>query len=103
MKYDGNTDKVIDLIKHSMIDTRTQQKDIVEKTGLNKGTISNFLNYKSSNPTLDTLRMYCDAMGCDLIIDIVPRAKENGTDHVKYSDQAANTEDDKLLGKNRTD
>ena len=39
MRYDGNTDKVIDLIKHAMIDTRTQQKDIVEKTGLNKGTI----------------------------------------------------------------
>ena len=81
MKYDGNTDKVIDLIKHAMIDTRTQQKDIVEKTGLNKGTISNFLNYKSSNPTLDTLKMYCDAMGCDLVIDIVPRIKEEETDH----------------------
>ena len=77
MRYDGNTDKVIDLIKHAMVDTRTQQKDIVEKTGLNKGTISNFLNYKSSNPTLDTLRMHCNAMGCDLIIDIVPRTKEN--------------------------
>lgn len=96
MRYDGNTDKIIDLIKHAMVDTRTQQKDIVEKTGLNKGTISNFLNYKSSNPTLDTLRMYCDAMGCDLIIDIVPRAKENEIDHVKYSDQAVNAYDDKL-------
>lgn len=96
MRYDGNTDKIIDLIKHAMVDTRTQQKDIVEKTGLNKGTISNFLNYKSSNPTLDTLRMYCDAMGCDLIIDIVPRAKEDRTDHVKYSDHAASADDDKL-------
>lgn len=76
MKYDGNIDKVIDLIKHAMIDTRTQQKDIVAKTGLNKGTISNFLNYKSSNPTLDTLKMYCDAMDCDFVIDIVPREKD---------------------------
>ncbi len=76
MIYDGNSDKVIDLIKHTMIDTRTQQKDIVEKTGLNKGTVSNFLNYKSSNPTLDTLKMYCNAMGCDLVIDIVQREKE---------------------------
>ncbi len=76
MIYDGNSDKVIDLIKHTMIDTRTQQKDIVEKTGLNKGTVSNFLNYKSSNPTLDTLKMYCNAMGCDLVIDIVPREKD---------------------------
>lgn len=73
MIYDGNSDKAIDLIKHAMIDTRTHQKDIVEKTGLNKGTVSNFLNYKSSNPTLDTLEMYCDAMGCDLIIDIVKK------------------------------
>ncbi len=75
MIYDGDSDKVIDLIKHTMIDTRTQQKNIVEKTGLNKGTVSNFLNYKSSNPTLDTLKMYCDAMGCDLVIDIRPREK----------------------------
>lgn len=49
---------------------------IVEKTGLNKGTVSNFLNYKSSNPTLDTLKMYCDAMECNLVIDIVPKEKE---------------------------
>lgn len=76
MIYDGNSDKVIDLIKHAMIDTRTQQKDIVEKTGLNKGTVSNFLNYKSSNPTLDTLKMYCNAMNCDLVIDIQPKEKE---------------------------
>lgn len=76
MIYNGNSDKVIDLIKHTMIDTRTQQKDIVEKTGLNKGTVSNFLNYKSSNPTLDTLKMYCDAMECNLVIDIVPKEKE---------------------------
>ena len=75
MKYDGNADKVIDLIKHAMIDTRIQQKDIVEKTGLNKGTISNFLNYKSSNPSLDTLKMYCDVMDYDLIIDIQPKEK----------------------------
>lgn len=73
MIYDGNVDNIIDLIKHKMIDTRTQQKDIVLKTGLNKGTISNFLNYKSSNPTLDTLKMYCDAMGCELHIDIVQK------------------------------
>lgn len=73
MKYDGNADKIIDLIKHAMIDTRTQQKDIVAKTKLNKGTVSNFLNYKSSNPTLDTLKMYCDAMECDLIVDIQPK------------------------------
>ena len=76
MIYNGNSDKVIDLIKHTMIDTRTQQKDIVEKTGLNKGTVSNFLNYKNSNPTLDTLKMYCDAMECNIVIYIIPKEKE---------------------------
>lgn len=76
MRYDGDIDKVIDLIKHAMVDTRTLQKDIVKKTGLNKGTVSNFLNYKSSNPTLDTLKMYCDTMDCDFIIDIVPKANK---------------------------
>ncbi|WP_099467772.1 helix-turn-helix domain-containing protein [Konateibacter massiliensis] len=75
MIYDGNSDKVIDLIKHKMIDTRKKQKDIVEYTGLNKGTVSNFLKYKSTNPTIDTLKMYCDAIGCDLVIDIVERDK----------------------------
>lgn len=73
MIYDGNSDKVIDLIKYRMIDYRKQQKDIVNATGLNKGTVSNFLGYKSSNPSLDTLKMYCDAIDCDLIIDIVRR------------------------------
>lgn len=73
MIYDGNSDKVIDLIKYRMIDCRKQQKDIVNVTGLNKGTVSNFLGYKSSNPSLDTLKMYCDAMDCDLVIDIVRR------------------------------
>lgn len=70
MIYDGNSDKIIDLIKHNMIDARKQQKDIIEYTGLNKGTVSNFLNYKSSNPTLDTLKLYCDAIGCELHIEI---------------------------------
>lgn len=73
MIYDGDSDKVIDLIKYRMIDYRKQQKDIVKATGLNKGTVSNFLGYKSSNPSLDTLKMYCDAINCDLIIDIVKR------------------------------
>lgn len=73
MIYDGNSDKVIDLIKYRMIDCRKQQKDIVNATGLNKGTVSNFLGYKSNNPSLDTLKMYCDAMDCDLVIDIVRR------------------------------
>lgn len=73
MIYDGNSDKVIDLIKYRMIDCRKQQKDIVNSTGLNKGTVSNFLGYKSTNPSLDTLKMYCDAMDCDLVIDIIRR------------------------------
>lgn len=54
---------MIGLIKYRMIDARKQQKDIVAATGLNKGTVSNFLSYKSSNPTLDILKMYCDAIG----------------------------------------
>lgn len=32
-----------------------------------KKSMSNFLNYKSSKPILNTLGMYCDAMGCDLV------------------------------------
>lgn len=73
MVYQNNMDDIIKMIKHMMVDTDTQQKDIVASSGLNKGTISNFLNGKSANPTLDTLKMYSDAMDCDLVIDIVKR------------------------------
>lgn len=73
MVYDGDTKKIIDEIRHKMIDTNTRQKDIVDKLGLSKSTVSNFLSCKSKNPTLDTLKMFCDAMDCDLIIEIQKR------------------------------
>lgn len=73
MVYDGSTKKVIDVIRHKMIDTNTRQKDIVDKSGLSKSTVSNFLGCKSKNPTLDTLKIFCDAMDCDLIIKIQER------------------------------
>ena len=78
--YNGNNNDVLKLIKHMMIETDVKQKHIVEFTGLNKGTVSTFLIGKSSNPTLDTLKMYCDAMDCDLIIDIKKREIDNTTD-----------------------
>ena len=57
-------------IKHIMIDKDIRQIDVAEKTGQNKATISNLLNCKSKNVTLDTLLMLCNAIDCQLEINI---------------------------------
>lgn len=75
MIYDGKSDQIVLLIKHRMLDLSIKQKDIVEQTGLAKSTVSNFLNGRTPSPSLDTIKQYCDAMECDLIIDIVPKQK----------------------------
>ena len=55
MIYNNNTDDIMKKIKHIMLDKDIKQIDLVHKTGLTKGTISNLLNCKSKNLTLDTL------------------------------------------------
>ena len=44
MIYHGKSDQIVLLIKHKMLDLGIKQKNIVEKTGLAKSTVSNFLN-----------------------------------------------------------
>ncbi len=75
MVYNNNIDDIMKLIKHIMIDNDIKQTDIVEKTGQSKSTISNLLNGKSKNITLDTLLMLCNAVGCQLEINIKPKNK----------------------------
>lgn len=70
MIYNNNIDDIMKLIKHIMIDSDMKQADIVEKTGQSKSTISNLLNGKSKNITLDTLLMLCNAVNCQLEINI---------------------------------
>lgn len=70
MIYKNNIQDIMKQIKHIMLDKDIRQADIVEKTGQSKGTISNLLNCKSKNITLDTLLMLCDAIDCQLEINI---------------------------------
>lgn len=70
MIYNNNIDDIMKQIKHIMIDQDMKQTDIVEKTGQSKSTISNLLSGKSKNITLDTLLMLCNAVNCQLEINI---------------------------------
>lgn len=73
MLYNNNIDDIMKQIKHIMIDNDIKQADIVSTTGQSKGTISNLLNCKSKNITLDTLLMLCNAVDCQLEINIIPK------------------------------
>lgn len=65
-----NQDEIILQIKHYMLDNNLKQKDIVVATGLSKQTISNLLNGRNKNMTLDTLFMLLDALDCNLFISL---------------------------------
>lgn len=71
MKIEYNTiDDVTLAIRHIMLDKDIRQKDICIATGLSKQSISNLLNNRTENITLDTLNKLCKAVGCKLSIDI---------------------------------
>ena len=65
-----NQDDLILQIKHYMLDNKLKQKDIVVATGLSKQTISNLLNGRNKNMTLDTLFMLLNALDCNLSISL---------------------------------
>ena len=71
MVYNQNVDKMMLQIKHIMLDSGLRQVDIVEKTGLQKSTVSNLLNGRSKNITLDTLLLLCNAIGYDIEINLI--------------------------------
>lgn len=73
MKYTGDVNDVMKLIKHRMIDNDITQKDICNVTGWSKGTVSNLLGGKTENPSLKIILQLCDAIGCDFMIDIAKR------------------------------
>lgn len=73
MIYNGNIMDIMKSIEHLKIDLEMTNNEIAAKMGKSKQTISNLLNGQSKNITLDTLNNLCDAMGCDLIIDIRKR------------------------------
>lgn len=73
MKYTGDVNEVMKMIKHKMIDNDVTQKDICNVTGWSKGTVSNLLNGKTENPSLKIILQLCDAIECDFMIDIAKR------------------------------
>lgn len=73
-----NQDDFILKIKHYMLDNNLKQKDIVVATGLSKQTISNLLNGRSKNMTLDTLFMLLNALDCNLSVSL---DKKDNTDN----------------------
>lgn len=70
IEYTGNIEPITTTLKHIMLDKNIKQKNISEYTGLSKQTISNLLNNRNDNMTLDTLKMLCDSIGLKLIIAI---------------------------------
>ena len=70
IKYNGNIEDIMLLIKHKMLDNNISQKDICNITGWSKSTVSNLLNGRTENPSLKIILQLCNAINCDFIIDI---------------------------------
>lgn len=66
----NNIEDITNGIKHIMIDRNMRQKDLCNATGLSKQAISNLLNNRTENITLDTLNRLCKALGCELSVVI---------------------------------
>jgi DNA-binding Xre family transcriptional regulator len=67
----GDIQNVMLQIRHIMLDKNIRQKDICNKTGWSRQTVSNLLACRRDGITLDTLLMLCKACGCSLYLDIV--------------------------------
>lgn len=73
IEYTGELGAIMKTIKHIMVDKDIKQKDIADKTGLSKQTISNLLACRRDGITIDTLLLLCQALECKLYIDIADR------------------------------
>lgn len=69
MKY-NNIEDITKMIKHIMIDDNLKQKDIVQKSGWSKQTISNLLNNRTENIGINTLKDLCNSLGYELYIEL---------------------------------
>ena len=68
--YTGNVNDIMIMIKHIMLDKDIKQKDICNATGWSKGTVSNLLNGRTANPSLNIILELCRACNCNFLIDI---------------------------------
>lgn len=70
MIYTGNINDIIKAMEHIKVDYNISNNDIAEKMGKSKQTVSNIFKGRQPNMTLDTLLSLCEAMGCELRIEI---------------------------------
>ena len=70
LNYNGNVNDIMIMIKHIMLDKDIKQKDICNATGWSKATVSNLLNGRTANPSLNIILQLCKACGSDFLIDI---------------------------------
>lgn len=73
-----------DIIEKTLIDKHMKKKELAEKMGKTPKNLSNIL--KRTNPTLETMVSFADALDCDLVISLVP--KENKSELLVTSTQS---------------
>lgn len=71
MIYNNNLDVLMSQIKTGITKQGLSQKQVADNMGLSTPTVSNLLNARSDNITLDTLWKLCTAAGYDLEINLV--------------------------------
>ena len=71
-KYTDN-EQMKNELKKILIDNNMTAKEIADNIGVKPQQYNNIVNKR--NFALSDLKRICDAMSCDLIIDIVPRNK----------------------------
>ncbi len=69
----NDTKEIMLSIKHIMLDNGIKQKELAENMNISKQTVSNLLNCKQLNLTLETLLQLCRALDCALEINIIDK------------------------------
>jgi len=57
--------------------SRTNFTDMKTRTGIEKGNLSRLENAPNPNPTIDTLIRYADAVGKELVIELIDKTNLN--------------------------
>lgn len=80
-------------IKKAIIDNNTTSKAIADKLGISPQTYQHLINKKQLS--FSDVKRICDAMNCDLNIDIIP--KEKGDTKCQTGKSKANTRQNMTL------
>lgn len=69
-----DNDNLKDEIKKKIIDCKTSNKEIADKLEMSPQTYQHLINKKQFS--FADMKRICDAMDCDLVVDIVKREKD---------------------------